>query len=88
MNKYWGIFMILVFLASCKEDNTNTSLENSVATLAVIEEPEIVERYGFNLNDFTVQQDTVRNGDSFGELMLEHKVEYPKIYKISQDFRD
>ena len=88
MNKYWGIFIILIFLVSCKKDKANTSTENSVAALAVIEEPEIVERYGFNLNDFTVQQDTVRNGDSFGELMLSNKVDYPKIAKITQDFKD
>ena len=88
MNKYWGIFIILVFLVSCKDETADTTNEISVSALAVIEEPAIMERYGFNLNDFTVQQDTVRDGDSFGELMLEHKVEYPKIYKISQDFRD
>ena len=88
MNKYWGIFIILIFLVSCKDETANTTNENSVATLAVIEEPEIVERYGFNLNDFTVQHDTVKNGDSFGELMLSNKVDYPKIAKISQDFKD
>ncbi|MEO0528728.1 MAG: peptidoglycan DD-metalloendopeptidase family protein, partial [Bacteroidota bacterium] len=43
---------------------------------------------GFDLNNFTVQQDTVRNGDSFGELMLQNKVDYPKIAKISEEFRD
>ena len=88
MYKYWGIFIILIFLVSCKDETGDTTNEISVSALAVIEEPAIVERYGFNLNDFTVQHDTVRNGDSFGELMLSNKVEYPKIYKISQDFRD
>ena len=56
--------------------------------MAIVQEQAIVKRYGFNFDDFTVQQDTVRNGDSFGELMLSNKVDYPKIAKISQDFKD
>lgn len=87
MRKYWSIFTALIVLVSCKEDKT-TSTENNQDQLAVNEVPAVVERYGFNLNDFTVKEDTVRDGDSFGELMLEHKVDYPKIYKISQDFKD
>ncbi|WP_435372843.1 peptidoglycan DD-metalloendopeptidase family protein [Zobellia galactanivorans] len=47
-----------------------------------------MKQFGFNLDEFTVQLDTVKNGDSFGELMLQHKVEYPKIAKITQDFKD
>jgi len=35
-----------------------------------------------------VYKDTVKNGDSFGELMLQNHVEYPKIYKISQEYKD
>ncbi|MCK5440278.1 MAG: M23 family peptidase, partial [Maribacter sp.] len=87
MCKYWGIFTALIFLVSCKEDKT-TSTENGQDRLAINEVPAIVERYGFNLNDFTVKEDTVRDGDSFGELMLKYKVDYPKIYKISKDFKD
>ncbi|MBD0851407.1 peptidoglycan DD-metalloendopeptidase family protein [Maribacter arenosus] len=88
MHKYWGIFMALILLASCKEDNAKPSNEENKDDLAVVLEPIIVKRYGFNFDDFTVQHDTVRYGDSFGELMLNNKVDYPKIAKISQDFRD
>lgn len=88
MHKFWGIFMALILLASCKEDNTKTLLEDNKGELAIVHEPIVVKRYGFNFDDFTVQHDTVRNGDSFGELMLNNKVEYPKIAKISQDFKD
>ena len=87
MHRYWGIFIALVFMVSCKDD-TETTTENKEKELAIVKEPEVIERYGFNLNDFTVQLDTVRDGDSFGELMLENKVDYPKIARISQDFKD
>ncbi|MGB5665737.1 MAG: peptidoglycan DD-metalloendopeptidase family protein [Maribacter sp.] len=88
MRKYWGIFVALIFLASCKLDDASTSQGKSQLKLAIVEEPVIVKQYGFNLDDFTVQQDTVKSGDSFGELMLENKVGYPKIAKISEDFKD
>ena len=80
--------MALILLASCKEDNAKPSNEENKDDLAIVLEPIIVKRYGFNFDDFTVQHDTVRYGDSFGELMLNNKVDYPKIAKISQDFRD
>jgi murein DD-endopeptidase MepM/ murein hydrolase activator NlpD len=56
--------------------------------VAIIEAPVAIKKFGFDLSNFKVQQDTVKRGDSFGELMLQHKVDYPKIAKISQDFRD
>ena len=91
MNKIWGIFFIALLVASCgeeKEDKVRMQdTAKELATLKPIEKP-VVKQFGFNLDEFTVQQDTVKRGDSFGELMLQHKVDYPKIYKISQDYRD
>lgn len=86
MRKYWGIFMLLIVFAACKDDSSKTDIE--AKTLASIEKPEVIERYGFNFDDFTVQQDTIKNGDSFGELMLDNKVDYPKIAKITEEFKD
>ncbi len=89
MKKYWGILFILAVSFSCKEDKKPETTEPSaeIASLEVLEKP-IVKHFGFNLEEFTVQLDTVKNGDSFGELMLENKVDYPKIAKISKDYRD
>ncbi|WP_273273942.1 M23 family metallopeptidase [Maribacter polysiphoniae] len=89
MQKYWGIFTAaLLLFISCKEEKAEQSIKNDKNEMAIVQEQAIVKRYGFNFDDFTVQQDTVRNGDSFGELMLSNKVDYPKIAKISQDFKD
>ncbi|MGB5437210.1 MAG: peptidoglycan DD-metalloendopeptidase family protein [Maribacter sp.] len=88
MHKYWGIFMALMLLASCKEDNASQETQGKKEELAIVHVPIIVKQYGFNFDDFTVQHDTVRNGDSFGELMLSNKVDYPKIAKITQDYKD
>lgn len=89
MNKIWGILFIAIVMFSCKEDQTAIENETKVeiAKIVAIKKP-VVTKFGFDLNEFTVLMDTVRNGDSFGELMLENKVEYPKIAKISQEFKE
>ncbi len=90
MRKYWGLILLLILSVSCKEEKPKVEQENikkEIAAIVPIEKP-VLKQFGFNLNDFTVQQDTVKSGDSFGELMLEHKVDYPKIAKITQEFKD
>ena len=44
--------------------------------------------FGFNLENFKVQIDTIRFGDSFGEIMLRNKLSYPQIYNIVQSIKD
>lgn len=87
MRKYWGLVLMAILVVSCKEEQP-VKENNTIAVAVNLEEPEIVKQFGFNLDDFNVQKDTVKNGDSFGELMIRHKVDYPKIARISQDFRD
>lgn len=85
MRKYWGIIFTLVLLGACKEEKVVVNHEE--LKISPIEDP-VVTRFGFNFEDFNVHQDTIRYGDSFGELMLDHKVEYPKIATISEKYRD
>jgi murein DD-endopeptidase MepM/ murein hydrolase activator NlpD len=87
MNKYWGIIVFVAIFLACKEERTVSSDLKTDQSIAMAEKPELV-RFGFNLNDFKVKMDTVKRGDSFGQLMLENKVDYPKIAKISQDYKD
>ena len=44
--------------------------------------------FGFNLNSFKVQKDTIRYGDSFGEIMLRNELSYSQIYNIVQAIKD
>ncbi len=87
MNKYWGIFIVMAVLFSCKEDKPMATAKEITFQKEKVEKV-ITKQFGFNLDQFKVKIDTVKNGDSFGELMLENKVDYPKIFKISQDFKD
>ncbi len=87
MQKYWGALLAIIFLASCNEEKPLPA-EREVADIQIVEELPDTRYYGFDLNDFDVIQDTIKNGDSFGELMLQNKVDYPKIAKIAEVFRD
>jgi len=90
MRKFWGFVFILTLLVSCKEEQQKTLQEHEDKMVEVMSlaESVVVKQFGFNLDDFKVQKDTVRRGDSFGELMIENKVDYPKIAKISEKFKD
>ena len=48
--------------------------------------PEI--RYGYNLDDFNVIQDTIKSGDSFGAILDKHHVMYPKINEIATSVKE
>ncbi|PIB27241.1 peptidase M23 [Maribacter sp. 4U21] len=86
MQKYWGIILALTVVFSCKEDK-EVKVDYEALKISPVEDP-VITHFGFNLEDFTVQQDTIKYGDSFGELMLKNKVDYPKIVKITEEYRD
>ena len=90
MRKLWGLVFLFAVMASCKDDISEpTDLKKEIADIKVFEQPEEIKKeFGFDLDKFKVELDTVKRGDSFGELMMENKVEYPKIAKISQEFKD
>ncbi|OQD44395.1 peptidoglycan DD-metalloendopeptidase family protein [Croceivirga radicis] len=84
MYKYWATVLAIVLLIACKAD------KKEVETTA-FEEPEeipIKRPYGFNFDEFNVVEDTIRSGDSFGELMLKNHVDYPKIYTVTEKYKD
>ena len=44
--------------------------------------------FGYNLNDFIVVRDTIKSGDSFGEIMERNKIGYPQIFNIVEKSKD
>lgn len=51
-------------------------------------EPNIIEEYGYILNDFNVIRDTIRPGDTFGAILNENGVSQNKIYEVATTFKD
>ena len=85
MQKYWGTLLALIVLFSCKTEQKQETKE--IAQIPIIEKP-VPKSYGFDLSDFAVLRDTIKRGDSFGKLMIDHEVDYPKIIKIAEEFKD
>ncbi len=79
-----SILLLSLLLFNCKEKD-GSSID--AAGLTLLEKP-IIEQYGYVLNDYLVQRDTVRDGDSFGKILFENKVGYPTIQSISDSVQD
>ena len=75
---------VIFGMQSCKKDINPEDLPiaNFIDT-----PPEIFE-FGYNLNNFTVVRDTIRKGDSFGEILERNNLGYPKIYQIAEKAKD
>lgn len=84
MRKYWGAILALAILISCKEDKP--AVEQEIAQLPVAKP--IVKRFGFDFDEYNIVQDTIKNGDSFGQLMLKNNVDYNKVITISEKYKD
>ena len=84
MQKHWGVFLALTVLISCKGEKQEQQEE--IAQIPV-EEP-VVKRFGFDFEAYSIVQDTIKNGDSFGQLLLENNVNYDKVLTISEKFKD
>jgi len=78
------LILLLIFVSaySCKKE-----VRQPVETVSVIEPVELYE-FGFKLNDFVVKRDTIRKGDSFGEILQRHQIDYSKIYQIAEEAKD
>jgi len=84
-NKYIALLAVAVLFSACKEDPKEVVI---VEEEVIIEEPVEVVEFGFNLNDFVVKRDTIKNGDSFGEILERNKIGYPKIFHIAEKAKD
>jgi len=84
-NKYLILGLIALTILSCKKKEEDPTPQ---PITMVVEEKPVVKRYGFNFDEFTVVQDTIERGQSFGELMIDHNADYPKVVKIANEFKD
>ena len=61
---------------------------NDLAESTAIEAEPIIEQYGYILNDFKVIRDTIRSGDTFGDILFANGVSQDKIMQVATKFRD
>ncbi len=75
--------LISISFFSCKEDRPIDDTNDFQAFV----EPEIIE-FGFNLNDYFVKRDTIRNGDSFGAILQRNNVGVSEVHNIAASAKD
>ena len=57
-------------------------------TPKVVEKPKPNIQFGYNFDNFKVIQDTIKSGESFGEILDRHHVFYPTINKIAATVKE
>ena len=62
-----------------------TSAEKNTPTAQELQED---IKFGYNLNNFYVIQDTIQRGESFGEILSRYKVDFSEIYNIANQAKD
>ncbi|WP_346882392.1 peptidoglycan DD-metalloendopeptidase family protein [uncultured Algibacter sp.] len=83
-NRYLVFLIFLTSFFCCKEVPEPVIQQE----LDVIEEPEPILEFGYKLEDFIVKRDTIRSGDSFGEILDRNHVGYPKIFNVAEKAKD
>lgn len=77
------ILLILLFISSfssCKDEEKKSVIK--------IEEKKPEIRFGYNIDNFKVIQDTIKKGESFGIILDRHHIFYPKIYEIAATIKE
>lgn len=83
MKKIKYLIPILCTLLACTQEIKDDE------TVVTIDIPEpIFEEYGFILNEFNVIRDTIRSGDTFGDILDTYGVSHQKILEVASKFKD
>lgn len=77
------LFSIFLFISCGSEAD-----KEEIAEIVEEVKPQIIEEFGYILNDYTVVKDTIQRGESFGEILDRHHIDYPTIYKIAEAAKD
>ncbi|MDU8884851.1 peptidoglycan DD-metalloendopeptidase family protein [Yeosuana sp. MJ-SS3] len=77
------ILLVFLSIVSCKDDPKEPIIEE-----IAIAEPKDVYEFGFCLDDYIVKRDTIKKGDSFGQILERNSIGYPKIYHIAEKAKD
>ena len=82
--KYLTAILLLFVLTACNKEEE----ENDKATKPVVAKEKIIKEYGFVLNDFKVQNDTIKSGDTFGGILQREGYNVSEVNNITQAIRD
>ena len=81
-NLILAVFTLTLLTTACENKKEDLTDANIAA------EEKIIEQYGYVLNDFNVIRDTIRKGDTFGDILFANGVSQEKIMEVATKFRD
>lgn len=84
MKRILIISLCLLILQSCKKE----PVELKEAPKEIEIKPKEIIEFGYILNNYKVIKDTIRSGESFGQILDRNHIDYPEIYKIAEAARD
>ena len=84
MKKIVIIVIGLLIFQSCKKEAKESNLQTGI----IVENPRIIEEFGYILDNYKVIKDTIKKGESFGEILDRNHVEYTEIYNIAAAAKD
>lgn len=85
-NKCVVLAVLAITGIACKNEKPESIIPQE--DVAIVEAPKEVLEFGFNLNDYIVKRDTIKNGDSFGKILERNNIGYPKIFHIAEKAKD
>ena len=81
------LIILFVLLNSACTQKTKEKVPQKVNKQEPIKE-KVVTEFDFVLNDYVVVKDTIKSGDSFGDIMDAHGVDKSKVFEISNKVKD
>ena len=83
------IFVGLLFLFStCRSENFNIQQSSEKYIKPFKDTVKIKKIQGFSLENFKIDSSTVKNGQSFSEILQSLNISYKKIYTLGNDFKE
>jgi murein DD-endopeptidase MepM/ murein hydrolase activator NlpD len=80
------IVAMAISIYSCKEDNS-AEIEYNNALAEIVEEEKILE-FGFDRKNYEFKRDTIKSGDTFGDILERNNIGYPDIFQIAEKAKD
>ena len=78
------VLLLAISIVACGDKEQKPEPVPEVKT---VEKPPL-QAYGYTLDDFIVERDTVKSGDSFGKILFESHVDYGTIQQISDTIKE
>ncbi len=79
------LLFLLIVLFSCVKNNKQAAV---LETKVEVPAPIIIKKYGYILNGYRVVEDTIKSGESFGEILDRNHVDFTEVYKIAESIKD